>query len=68
MKSLTIGEKLKELRIKKEKTVGTAAYEMGITQSALSNYENDIRIPRDEIKAKIARYYNQSIEYLFFTN
>ena len=69
---MTIGEKLKKLRgRKKSKDV---AKDIGITISALSNYENDYRIPRDETisnnikKRKIAKYYKSSIEEIFFEN
>ena len=63
---MTIGEKLKKLRGgKKSKDVAKA---IGITISALSNYENDYRIPRDETKRKIAKYYKKSVEEIFFEN
>ena len=41
--------------------------DVGISLSALSMYETGQRIPRDEIKLKIARRLNTSIESLFFT-
>ena len=57
---MSIGEKLKKLRGgKKSKDVAKA---IGITISALSNYENDYRIPRDETKRKIANYFKKSVE------
>lgn len=63
---MSIGEKLKKLRGgKKSKDVTKA---IGITISALSNYENDYRIPRDETKRKIAKYYKKSVEEIFFEN
>ena len=63
---MSIGEKLKKLRGgKKSKDVARA---IGITISALSNYENDYRIPRDETKRKIAKYYKKSVEEIFFKN
>lgn len=63
---MSIGEKLKKLRGgKKSKDVAKA---IGITVSALSNYENDYRIPRDETKRKIAKYYKKSVEEIFFKN
>lgn len=42
------------------------AKECEITVSALSNYENGIRIPRDEVKLKIAKFYKKSVESIFF--
>ncbi|WP_338950874.1 helix-turn-helix domain-containing protein [Fusobacterium nucleatum] len=61
---MTIGEKLKKLR--GEKKTKDVAKDIGITISALSNYENDYRIPRDETKRKIAKYYKKSVEEIFF--
>ena len=63
---MTIWEKLKKLR--GEKKTKDVAKDIGITISALSNYENDYRIPRDETKRKIAKYYKKSVEEIFFGN
>ena len=64
MDKKAIGEKLRRLR--GEKTLDTVAQIVGITPSALSNYENGIRIPRDEIKVRLAGYYNMSVKSIFF--
>lgn len=61
---LTIGEKLKKLRGKKSQK--EVAKDLKITQSALGNYETDLRIPRDEVKMRIANYYGVSVEEIFF--
>lgn len=66
MNSKRIGEKLISLRTAKGKTCTEAASELGITVSALSNYENGIRVPRDSVKIKIADYYDVSITSIFF--
>ena len=42
------------------------ATELDLTRQAIYNYENNIRIPRDEIKVKIAKYYNKSVGEIFF--
>ena len=63
-KTLT-GLRLRNLR--GDKTWYEAASDLGITPSALSNYENGLRTPRDEVKFRIAKYYDKSIEYIFFT-
>ncbi len=39
---------------------------VGISLSALSMYENEDRNPRDSVKIKLARFYNQKIEDLFY--
>lgn len=40
---------------------------IGISSSALSMYENGERIHRDEIKIKLAEYYETSVEQIFFS-
>lgn len=60
-----IAERLRKLR--GDKSISTVAADIGITPAALSNYEQGIRIPRDEIKVKIAKYYKKSVEYIFFS-
>lgn len=62
----TIGETLRELRIAKGKKLSEAAKDMGLTTSALSNYENGIRVPRDSIKVVISDYYKKPIQKIFF--
>lgn len=37
-----------------------------ISVSALGMYENGQRVPRDEIKVKLAKLYGKSVEELFF--
>lgn len=62
-----IGERIKELREKLGFTCEEFCENVGISRSALSMYETGQRIPRDEIKLKIARCLGVSIEFLFFT-
>ena len=61
---MTTSEKLIALR--GGKTQSEVAEGVGITVSALSNYEQGIRIPRDSIKKKIADYYGKTVDYIFF--
>ena len=62
----TVGQKLSELRgVKSQREV---AESIGISVSALSMYETDQRIPRDEIKIRLANYYRIPIGDLFFAN
>lgn len=62
----TTGDILKELRKAKKKTIAEAAKEIGITAGALSNYENNVRVPRDTIKIAISDYYKRPIQKIFF--
>ncbi|MDR2531481.1 MAG: helix-turn-helix transcriptional regulator [Oscillospiraceae bacterium] len=61
-----VGNRLAELRGKRsQKDVATA---IGVSISAIAMYETGQRTPRDEIKYKLARFYEKSIEELFFAN
>lgn len=62
--SKTIGKKLRELR--GEKTQEEIASDLNITKSSWAMYERDERIPRDEMKVRIAHYFGKSIQELFF--
>lgn len=66
MNAEVIGEKIKNLREKNNISRENFANAVEISQSALSMYENGQRIPRDEVKLRIARFFNTSIEELFF--
>jgi transcriptional regulator with XRE-family HTH domain len=67
IKSKSVGIKLKELRIKKKLSRFELAKKLGISPSAISMYENGERVPRDENKVKISKFFDVSIESLFFT-
>lgn len=60
----SIGEVLVSLR--GEKSQAKVATDLGISISALSMYENNQRIPRDEIKLLIAKYYGKTVQEIFF--
>lgn len=64
-KRQTIAKRL--VRLRRNKTQKDIAEAVNIGVSALAMYESGKRIPRDEVKAAIAEYYNVSIESLFFT-
>lgn len=65
MDRVEIGNRLRALRGKKSQE--DVANDLGISFSAYSKYEQGIRIPRDEIKVKIAKYYHKSVQSIFFT-
>lgn len=64
MSNITIGQRLISLRGNKSLT--DVAGDLHISISALSMYENDKRVPRDEVKKQLAEYYNTSVESIFF--
>lgn len=60
-----IGDRLVRLRGKRPK--GEVASSLNISKTALSMYESGARVPRDEIKIRIAEYYGKTIAAIFFT-
>jgi len=60
-----IAEKLKTLR--NNRSAQEVADACGISKSALAMYETAERIPRDEIKVKLARFYGTTVEAIFFS-
>lgn len=63
---MNCGEKIKQLRISKGLTQGELAKLLGIQPSSICMYENGERIPRDEIKYRIAKYFNKTVDEIFF--
>lgn len=64
LETKAIGKKLQELRGKTPAEVVAKA--IGISASALYMYERGERVPRDEIKIRIANFYNKSVQDIFF--
>lgn len=61
----TTGMILRELREKK--TQEEVANDLGITKSSWAMYERDERVPRDEVKIRIAKYFGKSVQEIFYT-
>lgn len=59
-----IGKRLVALR--GNRTQAEVAEAVGASVSAICMYENGERMPRDEMKVKIAQYYRTSIAEIFF--
>ncbi len=64
MDKKNIARKLLDLRGSKSRE--EVSNELGISVSALQMYENGQRIPKDEIKIKIASYYKKTVQEIFF--
>ena len=58
------GEKLRELR--GNRSMDEVANEVGISRSAIGMYENEERIPRDDIKIRLAKYFGTTVSAIFF--
>lgn len=59
-----IAETLVSLR--GDKTQKEVSADLGISISALAMYEQGNRIPRDEVKIKISKYFGKSVQEIFF--
>ena len=64
MDKQAIADRLVKLRGKKSRE--TVAKACGISISALAVYEQGERIPRDDIKMKLSKYYKRSVDFIFF--
>lgn len=61
---MTVAERLIQARGgKKREEVANA---VGVSLSAIAMYENGDRVPRDEIKVRLAEYYKTTVQELFF--
>ena len=61
---MEFGEKLRKLR-------GALSQQeisdrVGITKSSWAMYERNERVPRDEVKIKIARYFGKTVQEIFY--
>lgn len=59
-----MGSILRELR--GDRSQADVAKALMISDSALSAYENGERTPRDDVKRRIAEYYNKTVGEIFF--
>ena len=64
MDAKAIGRRLVQLR--GLKTGDEVSKALGISRSALCMYEKGERIPRDQIKIRLAEYYGTTVQELFF--
>ena len=60
----TFAQRLKELRLQSNKTLDQIANETGISKTALSYYESDKREAGISVLIRLAKYYNESTDYL----
>ena len=63
---IRIGKTIKEMRIKRGLTAEGLAKELGTSTSAVNMYECGQRIPRDEIKIRIAEFFGVPVERIFY--
>ena len=65
MDNKKIGEML--LHLRGDKTQKEIAEAVGVSQSAIRQYEHGNRIPRDNIKVKFAKFYDKTVQEIFYS-
>lgn len=55
------------ISLRGDKTQVDVAKALGISQSTYAMYETGKRVPTDEIKIKIAAYYNTTVQDIFLS-
>lgn len=66
MNAKAIGKRLVALR--GDRTQAEVSREIGSSLSAIGMYERGERIPRDEVKLAIARYYDTTVQAIFYAD
>lgn len=64
MNTIEIGRRLRDLR--GSRTIRDTAAAVNVSPSAWYMYENGDRIPRDEVKIRIAEYFGVKVADIFF--
>jgi len=60
----SLGKRIKQLREEKGLSQIELAKLLNISNTTLSQYETNQRVPSDEIKIKLAEFFNCSVDYL----
>ncbi|HHX67027.1 MAG TPA: helix-turn-helix transcriptional regulator [Gallicola sp.] len=60
---MSIGEKIMELLVKEKMTQKELATKINVTESSMSRYINNERVPRIDVLANLSNVLNVSIEY-----
>lgn len=66
MNSIEVGKRLIALR--GSRTQEDVAKAIGASTSAIGMYERGERIPRDEVKISLAKFYDTTVQDIFFAD
>lgn len=64
MDRMVVADRLRAIR--GEVSQDEFADAIGVSKSSVSMYESGERVPRDEVKIRIAQYANKSVQDIFF--
>lgn len=66
MDAIAIGQKL--IKLRGDRTQDEVSRALGISLSAIGMYERGERIPRDEVKIAIAKYFDTTVQAIFYAD
>lgn len=66
MDAKAIGQRL--IKLRGDRTQEEVSKGIGSSVSAIGMYERGERIPRDEVKLAIARYYDTTVQAIFYAD
>lgn len=65
---MNFADKLKQLREEKGISQLELSKQIGVSPSSITMYEQGERVPRDYVKIKIAEFFGETVENIFFSN
>ena len=65
---MTLGEKLRNLRLKDKKTLKEQSLLFGVSMNSIYRWERDIAIPRKPILSNMADYYSVTLDWIISEN
>ena len=68
MDAKKVGQKLASLRKSRNLTKKQVSKDTGCSYKSICSYEYGTRIPNDDVKQKLANYFNASVVDIFFDN
>lgn len=65
---MNFADRLKQLREEKGISQLELSKQIGVSPSSITMYEQGERVPRDYVKIKIAEFFGETVENIFFSN
>ncbi len=66
MDTIAVGNRL--IRLRGARTQAEVAKALGVSLASIGMYERGERIPRDEVKIALAKYYDTTVQAIFFAD
>ena len=65
---MTLGEKLRNLRLKDKKTLKEQSMIFGVSMNSIYRWEHDLALPRKPILKNMAEYYSVTLDWIIAEN